>query len=164
MKTPRPFTIPRHEDGDSGSLGSTPVWIRMLFGAAPILMGAVILGALAGVVPTDGGRFLAPPWVILPLGAGLILFGLGLWMPASTPPQLKSAIFLILLLLVAVVCNWTAFAPGIVYTSETTIGGWTTSGEDPVGGRIVFGIVALAIDALLAFSVVDIVRRALRRS
>jgi len=163
MKTPRSFTFGRREEGDSGPLASTPVWIRVLFGAIPILMGVLILGAQAGVVPTDGGSFHAPPWVILSLGAGLILFGLGLWMPASTPPRLKSAIFLILLLFLAAVCNWTAFAPGIVYTSETTIGGWTTSGEDPIGGRIVFGAVALAVDALLAFTVIDIVRRALRR-
>ena len=163
MKPLRPFVIPSREEGDPGDPASAPVWIRILFGAIPILMGAVILGAQAGVVPTDGGRFFAPPWVILPLGAGLILFGLALWMPASMPPQLKSVIFLILLLLVAVVCNWTAFAPGIVYTSETTIGGWTTSGEDPIGGRIVFGAVALAVDALLAYTVFDLVRRALRR-
>lgn len=163
MKTSPAFTDPRHEDGDSGPLASTPVWIRILFGAVPILMGVVILGAQAGVVPTDGGSFLAPPGVILSLGAGLILFGLGLWMPASTPPQLKSAIFLILLLLLGVVCNWTAFAPDVVYTSETSIGGWQTSGEDPIGGRIVFGAAALAVDALLAFTVIDIVRRALRR-
>ena len=163
MKIPPPLTTPRHEEGDSGPLASTPVWIRLLFGAIPILMGTVILGAQAGVVPTDGGRFFAPPWVILSLGSGLILFGLGLWMPASTPPQLKSAVFLVLLLFLAAVCNWTAFAPGVVYTSEMTIGGWTTSGEDPIGGRIVFGAAALAVDALLAFTVVDIVRRALRR-
>jgi len=163
MKIPPPFKFPRHEEGDSGPLASTPVWTRILFGAIPILMGVVILGAQAGFVPTDGGRFLAPPWVILSLGAGLILFGLGLWMPASTPPKLKSAIFLVLLLSLAAVCNWTAFAPGVVYTSEMTIGGWTTSGEDPIGGRIVFGAVALAVDALLAFTVVDIVRRAFRR-
>jgi len=163
MKPLRPFMIPKRDEGDAGDLASTPVWIRILFGAVPILMGVVILGALAGVVPTDGGRFFAPPWVILSLGSGLILFGLGLWMPASTPPQLKSAIFLVLLLFLAAVCNWTAFAPGVVYTSEMTIGGWTTSGEDPIGGRLVFGAVALAVDALLAFTVVDIVRRALRR-
>ena len=163
MTTPQPFKSAAPEDGDSGPLASTPAWIRVLFGAVPILMGMVIIGALAGVVPTDGGRFTAPPWVILSLGVGLILFGLGLWMPASTPAELKSAIFLMLLLFLAAVCNWTAFAPGVVYTSEVSVGGWSTSGEDPIGGRIVFGLVALAVDALLAFTVVDIVRRALRR-
>jgi hypothetical protein len=163
MKYLRRFMRMRHDEGDSSAPDATPVWIRVLFGAIPILMGSVILGALAGIVPTAGGRFLAPPWVILPLGAGLILFGLALWIPASTPPLLKSGIFLVLLLLVAVVCNWTAFAPGVVYTSQTTIGGWTTSGEDPIGGRIAFGLAALAIDGLLAFTIVDLVRRAIRR-
>lgn len=164
MNPQPPLGTSGHAGGDSGPLAYTPVWIRVLFGAVPILMGTVILGALAGVVPTGGGRFEAPPAVILALGAGLIVFGLGLWMPASTPPKVKSAIFLVLLLLLAAVCNWTAFAPDVVYTSEVSLGGWSTSGEDPIGGRIVFGAVALAVDALLAFTVIDLVRRALRRS
>jgi len=142
--------------------GASP-WIRALFGLVPILMGVVILGALAGIVPTEGGRFFAPPWVIIALGAGLILFGLGLWIPQSVPAIVKQGLFLLIFLMVAVVCNWTAFAPGIRYTSELTIGGWTTSGEDPIGGRIVFGLVALVIDGVLAFGIYEAVRRALRR-
>lgn len=138
-------------------------WTRALFGLVPILMGLVILGALAGVVPTDGGRFFAPPWVIVALSTGLVLFGLMLWIPSSTPKIVRTATALLVFLLVAAVCNWTAFAPGVRYASEVNIGGWTTSGEDPVGGRIAFGLVALAIDAVLAYGIFQAVRRALRR-
>jgi len=138
-------------------------WTRALFGLVPILMGLVILGALAGVVPTDGGTFNAPAWVILALGAGLMLFGLMLWTPSSAPKLVRSGMALLVMLLVATVCNWTAFAPGVRYTSDLTIGGWTTSGEDPVGGRIVFGLVALAIDGVLVFGLFEAVRRRLRR-
>ena len=141
-----------------------PVWIRIVFGLGAALMGALILGALAGVVPTDGGVFGAPAGVILALGAGLILFAVMLWIPRSAPGVVRTILGGLLFLLVAGVCNWTAFAPGVHYTSETTIGGWTTSGEDPVGGRIVFGAAALAIDAVLAYGIFDAVRRALRRS
>jgi len=142
--------------------GTSP-WIRALFGLVPILMGVVILGALAGIVPTEGRTFFAPPWVIIALGAGLILFGLGLWIPQSVPAIVKQGVFLVIFLMVAVVCNWTAFAPGIRYTSEVRIGGWTTSGEDPIGGRIVFGLVALAIDGVLAYGILEAIRRAGRR-
>ncbi len=137
-------------------------WIRAIFGLVPILMGAVILGAQVGVVPTDGGRFTAPPWVILPLAVGLILFGLAMGLPRSTPAALRSGLFLVIVLMVAVVCNWTAFAPGIRYTSTLTIGAWSTAGEDPIGGRIVFGLVAIAIDAVLAYGVYAALRNRLR--
>ncbi len=141
-----------------------PVWIRILFGIGSALMGALILGALAGVVPTDGGAFAAPAGVILALGTGLILFAVMLWIPRSTPSAVRTLLGVLLFLLVAGVCNWTAFAPGVRYTSQTTIGSWTTSGEDPVGGRIVFGLVALAIDAVLAYGIFEAIRRARRRS
>jgi hypothetical protein len=140
-----------------------PVWIRTVFGVGAALMGLLILGALAGLVPTDGGAFLAPKGILAALGAGLVLFAVMLWVPRSAPAALRTALGLLLFLLVAGVCNWTAFAPGVRYTSETTIGGWTTSGEDPVGGRIVFGAAALAIDAVLAFGIFEAIRRALRR-
>jgi hypothetical protein len=141
-----------------------PLWARALFSLVPLLMGLVILGAWAGVVPTEGGSFHAPAVVIIALGAGLILFSVMMWIPSTTPAALRSALFAILLLLVAVVCNWTAFAPGIRYTSEVTIGGWTSSGEDPLGGRIAFGLLAIAIDAGLAYGVYLGIRRWLRRA
>ncbi len=140
-----------------------PLWIRILFGVVPALMGVLILGALAGIVPTDGGAFMAPAGVLVALGVGLILFAVLLWIPRSAPSALRTALGLLLLLLVVAVCNWTAFAPGVRYTSETTIGAWTTSGEDPVGGRIAFGVVALVIDAVLAYGIFEAIRRALRR-
>ena len=140
-----------------------PVWIRILFGLGSALMGALILGALAGLVPTDGGAFAAPAGVILALGAGLILFAIMLCIPRSTPRALRTLLGVLLFVLVAGVCNWTAFASGVRYTSQTTIGSWITTGEDPVGGRIVFGLVALAIDAVLAYGIFDAIRRALRR-
>jgi len=140
-----------------------PLWARAIFSLVPLLMGLVILGAWAGIVPTEGGSFHAPAVVIIALGAGLILFSLMVWIPSATPAALRSGLFAILLLLVAVVCNWTAFSPGIRYTSEVTIGGWSKSGEDPVGGRIAFGVVALVIDAVLAYGIFEAIRRGLRR-
>src|SRR4030042_7184231 len=103
-----------------------PLWARALFSLVPLLMGLVILGARAGIVPTEGGSFHAPPVVMIALGAGLMLLSLTVWIPSTTPAALKSGLFaILLLLLVAVVCTWTAFAPRLRYTSEVTIGGWT---------------------------------------
>jgi len=139
-----------------------PFWLRLIFSLVPLLMGLVILGAWFGVVPTDGGSFNAPPAVILALAGGLILFAFLIWIPKETPKAVRLILPTILLLAVAVVCNWTAFAPGIRHTSEVTIGPWSSSGEDQVGGRIAFGLVAIAIDAIVVLGIFVTVRRWLR--
>ncbi len=142
--------------------GDQPVWVRIVFSLVPLLMGMVILGAWFGFVPTDGGSFQAPAAVILSLAGGLILFAFLVWLPSEAPKALKLGLPAILVLLVAVVCNWTAFAPGLRYTSEVTIGPWSSSGEDQVGGRIAFGLAALAVDAVLVIGIFTTLRDWLR--
>ena len=139
-----------------------PLWARIIFSLVPLLMGLIILGAWFGIVPTDGGSFQAPAAVILSLAGGLILFAFAVWIPGDSPKAVRVGLPAILMLLVAVVCNWTAFAPGIRYTSEVTIGPWTSTGEDQVGGRIAFGLVAAAIDAILVIGILATLRNWLR--
>jgi hypothetical protein len=141
-----------------------PLWARILFSLVPLVMGLVILGAWFGIVPTDRGSFHAPAAVILSLAGGLILFAFLVWIPSEAPKVVRLGLPAILMLAVAVVCNWTAFAPGIRYSSEVTIGPWASSGEDQAGGRIAFGVVAVAIDAILAIGILASVRNWLRRN
>jgi hypothetical protein len=141
----------------------TPKWIPALFGLASFVMGALILGAVAGIVPADTGGFIAPRWVITAIGVGMILTSLIFWIPASTPAALKGLLALSVFLLVAVVCNWTAFAPGIRYSSSASIGPFSFQGEDQLGGRIAFGLAAVIIDALLLWGVIDRVRHFLHK-
>lgn len=110
-----------------------PRWIPVLFGGVAFLMGVLILGAFLGVVPTDGGRFFAPPAVIIALGSGLVLFAALLWIPPKTPALVKSGLVLLALALTAIVCNWTAFAPEVVYSSSTSIGPFAFLGSDQLG-------------------------------
>lgn len=145
-------------------MDETPAWIPILFGSVMIGMGGMILGAYLGIVPVDeGGRFLAPPAVILSLGSGLVLGGLLLWIPRSIPIRLRSLLFLAALALAAVVCNWTAFAPGMAYTSTTSIGLFRISGESNLGGRIAFGVAALIVDAFFLSELAGWVRGLFRR-
>lgn len=126
-----------------------PPVVRALFGGAALLMGALILGAAAGLVPADPAGWLAPMAVVYALGAGLWLFAAMLWLPRGAPMRLRSALAAALLLLVAVVCNWSAFAPDVQYTVTTESGGREEARPAPVGGRIVFGAAALTVNALL---------------
>jgi hypothetical protein len=106
------------------------------------------------MIPTDGGRFLAPTPVILSLGLGLVLFGTLLLIPVHLAGFIRSGLFLLTLILVAVVCNWTAFAPEVSYTTTTSLGSTTTTSEDRIGGRIVFTLAALLVDGILIASLV----------
>ena len=149
--------------GEVHELESTPKWIPLLCGGVMLLMGLIILGALIGIVPVaQGGRFLAPPLVIVSLGMSLVFGGLLLWIPSQTPALLRTLLFLTALALIAVVCNWSAFAPNVVYESSTSIGPLEISGESDTGARIVFGVVALLVNVTFIFTLLASVRDAFR--
>ena len=142
-------------------MNSTSRWIPLLFGSVMLLMAALILGALCGIVPTDGGRFLAPPLIIAAIGVCLLCGGLALWIPAKTPAIVRSGLFLVALASMATACNWTAFAPDVLYYSSTSIGPLQFTGEDQVGGRIVFGLAAVAVDGLILYLIIAWARSSL---
>ncbi len=73
--------------------------VKVLFGLVPLLMGLLILGALAGFVPIGEGAFFAPTWVTAAIGAGLILFAFLVWIPGSAPATLRSSLGVVALLL-----------------------------------------------------------------
>lgn len=129
----------------------------MVASAVPLAMGLVILAAWLGLVPTNGGRVQAPAPVVLSLGGALILFALLLWMPSTAPKPLRMPLPALLFLLVAALCNWTAFSPEVRYTSEISAGPFSMTGEDQSGGRVVFGLAALPIDGLIVTSIVHTV-------
>lgn len=106
-------------------------WMRALLGLVPLLMAVIILGALAGFVPTGDGKFLAPAWVIASIGAGLMLFALAVWIPGTAPKIVRSGLGLLLFVLVAIVCNWTAFAPGSATPPSSASGPYRTAARIP---------------------------------
>jgi hypothetical protein len=136
---------------------------RLLAGMASLVMAALIAGAQLGIIPADAEAFFAPPPVITALWVGLLLGAVLFLLPQRSPAALKAGITFAVLCLVAVVCNWSAFAPGITYTSTTTIGGFESTQEDPLGGRIVFGLAALLVDLVLIGGVAYAIRQLLRR-
>jgi len=142
----------------------TPRWIPLLFGTIMILMAAIILAAFFGFIPVEGGQWLAPPVIIFSLALCLFFGGLAMYIPEHAPAVLRSGIFFAALACLATVCNWSAFAPGVTYTSSTSVGPVTVSGQDPVGGRIAFGLAALAVDAFIVSVVVGWVRTRNKRN
>jgi hypothetical protein len=140
-----------------------PRWITLLIGSVMMLMAALILGAVFGLVPTGTGQFLAPPVIIVSLGLCFVSGGLLLWLPHQAPVFLRGGLFTLGLLFLAITCNWTAFAPGVAYYSSSSVGPLEFSGEDQVGGRIVFGLTAIAVNLLILDVVVGWARGRLRK-
>jgi len=58
----------------------------------------------------------------------------------------------------ALVCNWSAFAPGLVYESSVGINGFEVSGVDQVGGRIVFVLAAAVFDVFILTTIIGWIR------
>jgi hypothetical protein len=138
-----------------------PWWIPLLFGFAMIGMGVLIVCLVTGIFPMTRGAGDAPRWVMVAIAGGLILGGFLMILPQESPAFIRSILGLGALVLAAVVCNWTAFAPGVHYSSEVSFGPVSVWGEDQVGGRIMFGLAALAVDALLGWVVFYEVRKRL---
>jgi hypothetical protein len=118
-----------------------------------ILIAVIIAGAYFDLIPKEG-EFNAPPLIILSLSLCLLTAGLVMFLPQKAPLILRGGLGSIAILALLTVCNWTAFAPGITFTSSTTIGPLEMSGEDPIGGRIVFGLVAIGLDVLVIGSTI----------
>lgn len=146
-----------------------------------IFVGLVL--ALAGVgiillsVYADSAKFHAPRWVVGSMGGAFLFFGA--WTAAvyalgydpqrsdeTLPsPAVQLAVLIPGILLFAAPFHWIAFAPGprqfsttisIPFISVRQSGGG-------LGGRFMFGIGALLVDAILVAAVVRLVRQIERR-
>jgi hypothetical protein len=138
-------------------------WIPLLFGLAMAAMGCLIAGSLLGFIPTEPGAYFGPRWVMWMLAVGLLFAGVLLALAQSLPGVARAALGSVALLLFAGVCNWAAFAPGVHYFSSTSLGPISVEGEDPIGGRIAFGLAALLIDAVFLGGVVITLRKRSQR-
>ncbi|MBN1538379.1 MAG: hypothetical protein JW908_16705 [Anaerolineales bacterium] len=141
----------------------SPWWAPVFFGFVMIFMGSLITYLLIWVIPESRSAANAPSWVLAAIAGGFFLGGILLITPQKTPAIIRSLLGFTTIILVAIVCNWTAFAPGMHYTSEVSLGPVSVSGEDQIGGRIMFGLAALAVDALLGWMVYYEVRKRIRK-
>jgi cytochrome c oxidase assembly factor CtaG len=127
-----------------------------------ILMALTILGAVYGFIPAEG-EFKAPKGIILSISICLFAVGLAILIPQSAPAIMRTTLGFVALATLAAVCNWTAFAPEVTYTSSSSIGPFQFEGEDPIGGRIVFGLAAIVVDIFIIAALIGWLRSRSRK-
>jgi len=163
---------------DEGVGGASPGRDRALSKSDSIAVGIVVavvgIAIVAVAFVGSAERFQSPRWVVAAAGGAFLFFGswtcvvylLGFdpKRPDDTlpSPALQLLFFVPGFLLFAAPFHWIAFGPGrrqfsgslsLPFVSVTEVPG----GE--IGGRIMFGIGALLVDAILVGTVVKLVQR-----
>jgi hypothetical protein len=133
-----------------------PLVLAVLFGGAFTAAGALVYALLLGHIPASPNAMHVPPAILWLIGTVFFAAGIGMLLFRITP---KIAGFCALIALCAFVAtfNWIAFGPGERhFTKRTTVSGpgISSSKQHPASeteGRLVFGIFAGAMDALILF-------------
>lgn len=118
-----------------------------------LAMGAFVAGIGLGWVPSEPGSVHAPRWVVVVCGAMFACGGIGVLANALgrgrvVAPLLGAAVLLGL----ALVCHWAAFAEGERrFTATTYVGALEVERRavDERTGRTAFAVAAVSLDLLL---------------
>lgn len=133
-----------------------PLVPALLFGGAFTAAGALIFALLLGYIPMQPGAMQAPPAILGLVGTVFLTAGLGMMLYRMTP-KFAGICSLIALCAFIATFNWIAFGPGERnFTKRTTLSGPAVSTSkkqtaSETEGRLVFGIFAGAMDALILF-------------
>lgn len=128
----------------------------LLFGAVFAAFGALIYATLLGYLPGKPATPEMPPAILWLAGSVFFSAGLGI-MLFRIAPKLAGICALLALCAFIAIFNWIAFGPGERnFTRSTTAGGAgiSASKQTPaseIEGRLVFGLFAGALDALILF-------------
>jgi ABC-type branched-subunit amino acid transport system permease subunit len=118
-------------------------------GLAFVAAGAYPLALGLGLAAAPHGRLHAPLWVAALAGTCFVLVGALLLIPESNS-RLRGFVGGVFVTAFASTFDWIAFGPGQRYfgTGFSFGGWWPHSGSNETSGRIVFGLAAVALDAL----------------
>jgi hypothetical protein len=133
-----------------------PLVLALLFGGTFTAAGLLIYAVLVGQIPAQTGAIKVPPAILWLTGTVFFAAGLGMMFFRITP-KFAGACALVALCSFVATFNWIAFAPGERnFSKHSTVSGpgVSSSRQQPASeteGRLVFGIFAGAMDALILF-------------
>jgi hypothetical protein len=133
--------------------------LPLLLGLVSVLAGSVVLATVMGLLPAEG-RMLAPAYIVAAVGGVFVVAGILIMVPEKASPSLRVALFLGVVALLAIICNWSAFAPGVSYGSSGALsfGPFSFLREGVGGSRLVFILAALILDLLILLGLASQIR------
>jgi hypothetical protein len=140
-----------------------PLVLALLFGGVFSAAGLLVYALLLGHIPTQAGAMQAPPAIVWLVGTVFFSAGLGM-MSFRLMPKFAGFCALIALCAFVATFNWIAFGPGERnFTKSTSLSGSGISSSkkqaaSETEGRLVFGIFAGAMDALILFGLYKALR------
>jgi len=126
-----------------------PLAVILLFGPIFFVAGLLVFGLLTGQVPAQPGALRVPPAVLGLIALVFCTGGLGL-MLARWQPKLAGFLGVIAFCCFVGLFNWIAFGSGDREFSRGKSGGVATPVSE-FEGRVVFGLFAGALDALILY-------------
>lgn len=133
-----------------------PLALVLLFGGAFTAAGALIYALLLDHIPAQPGAMQVPPAMLWLAGTVFFASGLSMMLFRITP-KFAGACALVALCSFVAVFNWIAFGPGErSFSKRSTVSGPGVASSkqqsaSETEGRLVFGIFAGAMDALILF-------------
>jgi len=150
---------------------SIPPTLRWLIATVLTVLAGFVLATGLGKIPLPPEKLHAPLWIVAACGVSFGALGLTVALEgAERFRRVRSALGLVYLLSFATVFNWIAFGPGERHFSRHTtfgIGGdamTMSTGKSELTGRVVFGIIAVAINLMIAVPLVRTIMASRRRS
>lgn len=166
-----PGAVNGRQEDSTMTTASIPRKVRWLIATVLTVFGSVALAVGLDVISLPPEQLRAPLWLVSACGLSFGALGLTVALEgAERFERLRSALGFVFLLSFATVFNWIAFGPGERHFSRHTtyvIGGdamTTSAGESELTGRVVFGIVAVAVNLMIAVPLLRALWRRLIRS
>ncbi len=134
-----------------------PVYVPILTGLFLVTIGGLVLATVLGLIPTGSQEFHSPRWIIGAVGVGLLCGGFVVWLPKRTPQWISTILAMIVWLMLLLVLNYTAIAPGqALLPGGLAVGQITQPAPDPTNGKLIVGTLSLVADG---YTVWWIIRR-----
>jgi hypothetical protein len=157
--------------GGTTTTASIAPKVRWLIATVLTVFGGIAMAVGLGKIPLPPEKLHAPLWIVSACGVSFGALGVTVALEgAERFKRLRSSLGLVFLLSFATIFNWIAFGPGERHFSRHTtfgIGGdamTVSTGESELTGRVVFGIIAVAVNLMIAVPLVRTIMASLRRS